>query len=202
MAATALSPTLTDNTLFGHPPGSTTPPNKTETFPSPWPWYVYSIGALVIILVILTCIAVSFGLYKYLSQRRVANIEATPGKQARTRNNTATNASRILQRDTSSFKTVTLQPPREPAEQIWDVNNELYESGSSWRINTITAWVNDIPEDAGLDSANLEIQLWRARRYEELWIVGGRILEKPKATFAWDLPTREHVMVHIDKNYS
>jgi len=205
--AITLYPSATDYPLYGHRPGNTPTPNQTKTFPPPWLWWVYVIGVLVIILVILTCVAVSIGIYKFHRQRRImkeaprfADVEAAQRRQAINRNSAANHPSRILSRDPSTSGMIIFQPPLAPLAEVRGINVELLEDGSSWRINTIMAWVNEIPEDAGADMADLEIQLLRARRYEDLRMERGRRLERPKVTFAPNLPTREHVTLSTEES--
>jgi hypothetical protein len=202
MMATILHPSATDYPLYGHQPGNTPTPNQTETFPSPWLWWAY-----VIILVILTCVTISIGIYKFHHQRRImkeaqrlAGVEAAQRRQAINRNSAANHPSRILSRDPSTSGMVIFQLPFVLLGKVRDIDVELLEDGSSWGINTIMAWVNEIPEDAGADMADLEIQLLRARRYEDLQMERGRRLERPKVTFAPNLPTKWHVPLSINES--
>lgn len=152
--ATTLYPSATDYPLYGHRPGNTPTPHQTETFPPPWLWWVYIIGVLVIILVILTCVPVSIGIYKFHQQRlimkeapRFADVEAAQRRQDINRNSAANRLSRILSRDPSASGIVIFQPPLAPLAEVRDINVGLLEDGSSWRINNIMAWVNENTRD-------------------------------------------------------
>ena len=170
--ATTLSATTSKNALYGTPSGVTITPNQVESTPPTWPWWAYVIGILVLLLVILTCVAIGVGIHKFCNQRRtlkearrLADAEAAEqGQAAGIRGRSANQLSRILHRDPSASRAVTIHPIIEPLAEIWDVDAELSVDGSSWRVNTIQAWISDIPEDAGADMADLETQLLRARQ--------------------------------------
>jgi hypothetical protein len=200
-----------DYPLYGHPPGNATAPNQARNAPSTWPWWVYLVGILVILLVVLTCTAIGMGIYAWYSQRRIQKEAQRPAEReavergeaeignGTAKDGTANDALRVLRRDPSPPKAITTQPGAAPAVEVWGIDAELSEDGSSWRISTITAWVNDIPEGTGPDMADLETQLFRARQCEELWMARGRRLKRPKVTFASNLARRELVSDYIDR---
>jgi len=192
--------------LYGHPP------NQAENTPSTLPWWAFVVGALVILLVFLTCIAIGAGICMWNNERRITQevqlvAEARAAKRGQAgigsgapNYGAADHALQILRREPSALTVIIAQPYAAPVVEVWDVDDELYESGSSWSIDTIKAWVNDIPDGVGPDMADLETQLFWARLYEELWMGRTRRLDTPKVTFANNLARREHVSGYADES--
>jgi hypothetical protein len=192
--ATSHSPTATVYPLYGHPPGNTTTPNQAENTHSTWPWSIYLIDILVILLVILTCVAIGVGVCMWHKQTRIMKeaqrlreLDAAKRGHAgigdgATEDGTTNHKPQILRKESGSSTAIITQLNPALLVNVWDIDAELSEDGSSWRVNTIRAWVNDIPDGMCPDMADLQTQLLRARHYEKLWMVRGRRLTVPKVT--------------------
>jgi len=173
-------------------PGTT--PNQAENTHTTWPWWVYLIGILAILLVFLTCVARDVGVYTWHKQMRIMKkaqrlreLYATKRGHAgigdsAAEDGTADHRPQILRKEPSSPMAIITQPNPELLVEVWDIDAELSEDGSSWRVNTISAWVNDIPEGMCPDMADLETQLLRAKRYEKLWMMRDQRLTIPRVT--------------------
>lgn len=124
-------------------------------------------------------------------EQRLAEVEvAERGEAGREQNGTANMA-----REQNSPKAAITQFNAAAVVEVWNVDAELEEDRSSWRVKTIKAWVDCVPAGLGPDMADLETQLLRARQYEETWMVRGRRLHRSKVVFAdeLNLPNRDHI---------
>lgn len=91
------------------------------------------------------------------AQRLAAGLEAAERGQAGAGREQTGNAN-MAREQSPSQATITHHNPA-PLVEVWDIDAELREDGTSWRIQAIMAWANGIPGGMSPDVANLETQL-------------------------------------------